>query len=84
MNNEAYYETLAELRNKNYIFPNIAKWMKKNGITATDISRLIGVTRPTISNYLTGVREPKFYFICEILRLSGMTFEVAFERKEEQ
>ncbi len=74
----------ADRRMREYIYPNIASWMNRNGITAVKLADLLGMNHTTVSEGLKGNREPRMLLIRGILRLSGMTFEEAFALKEPQ
>ena len=77
------YTATAARRMESYAFPNIAHWMNANKMSAFKLAMITGFSAPTISLYLTGQRDPKLTFILDILRVTGMTFEEAFRKKEE-
>lgn len=66
-----------------YVFPNIAIWINDNNMTVRSLAEEIGMHPNTICSYLLGKSEPSFFFITQILKVTGMPFEVAFERKAE-
>jgi len=74
----------ADRRMREYIYPNIAAWMNRNGITAVKLADLLGMNHTTVSEGLKGNREPRMQLIRGILHLSGMTFDEAFALKEPQ
>ena len=65
------------------IYPNIDEWLTKSGISYHGLSDLILVSESTISNNLSGKSDMGKYVIDSILRLSGMTYEEAFQTKED-
>ena len=67
---------------KNYVYPNIENWMFENEIIQQDIAEKAGVRQNTVSTVLIGKRNPSFEVISAILEMSGMTFQEAFQRKE--
>lgn len=71
-------------RMERYIFPNIARWMNENNVTLKKIADYGGYGTTTVSHYLTGKTDPTLRFINIMIEMSGLPFEVAFERKEEQ
>lgn len=66
-----------------YVFPRIAHWMSSSGETQHSISQKTGINQTTISTYLSGKSSPSMRFISEILKISGMTFEEAFFKEED-
>lgn len=40
--------------NETFIYPNISRWMRENRIHANALSKMIGVSRMTVSNNLRG------------------------------
>ena len=68
---------------KNCVFPNISRWMADNNANAETLADAFGYHRTSIGAYLTGDRDPSYIFILSILKLTGMSFEEAFERKAE-
>lgn len=64
-----------------YVFPNIAIWINDNNMTVHSLAENIGMCQNTICGYLLGKAEPSYYFIAQILKVTGMPFEVAFERR---
>jgi len=83
MSKHRFYAKHAINRIDRYIYPSIAYWMNRTGRSATMLAEEIGVTHTTLCMYMTGRREPKMFFILDILRITGMTFEEAFRRREE-
>ena len=65
-----------------YIYPAIEAWMEKAGISQRAIAEKAGYCQKTVSLYLTGATPPSYYFILTVLEMSGMTFEEAFRRGE--
>ncbi len=84
MGNRTYqFNSVAARWKKNCVFPNIARWMAENRITGKTLADEFGYDPTTICAYLTGNRDPSYIFILSVLKLTGLPFEVAFERKVE-
>lgn len=66
------------------VFPAIEKWMRDNRMNQEDLGRKIGYTHQAISKIMSGKMPPSFDFVIAFLRLSGMTFEEAFRRREKK
>ena len=67
---------------KNYVYPNIARWMVLNGINQTWFARKLGVSSKSISFCLTGRTDPSYRFVNLVLQETGMTYEEAFKRED--
>ena len=68
---------------KNYVFPNIENWMYEKDIMQDEIAKECGRSQNNVSSILIGKYKPSFDFISAVLRMSGMTFEEAFQRRED-
>ena len=68
---------------KNYVFPNIENWMYEKDIMQDEIAKECGCSQNNVSSILIGKYKPSFDFISAVLRMSGMTFEEAFQRRED-
>ena len=66
-----------------YVFPSIAVWMNENNYTASRFSEEISVDKQSFSKYMKGEHEMPLSVIEAIINLTGLPFEVAFERKAE-
>ena len=77
----AQVTTESGISRKNYIYPTIADWMKKNGIKQSDLCKKLGCSQNAVSHYLTGKNSPTFAFINLILDLTKMPYEVAFSKE---
>ena len=66
-----------------YIFPKIAIWMNETDYTLTMMAEEIGVFPTTLSKQLLGDSEPPLKTVRKIIEITGLPFEVAFERKVE-
>lgn len=69
-------------REERYIYPNIVRWMNQQDITLTAFSELLGVSIVSLHNALTGKRKPNIKVVENVPVVTGLPFEVAFERKE--
>lgn len=67
---------------KNYVYPNIENWMYDKEITQEDIAKECGCSQNNVSCILIGKHKPSFEFISAVIKMSGMTFQEAFQRKE--
>jgi len=66
-----------------YVFPNIAVWINENNYTASQFSEEASIDKKSFSGYMRGQHEPTLSAIKAIINLTGLPFEVAFERKVE-
>lgn len=66
-----------------YIFPKIAIWMNEHDYTLVMMAEEIGVSPTTLSGQLLGKNEPPLKTVRKIIEITGMPFEVAFERRVE-
>lgn len=66
-----------------YIFPKIAIWMNEHDYTLTMMAEEIGIDPTTLSKQLLGNAEPPLKTVRKIIEITGLPFEVAFERKVE-
>lgn len=66
-----------------YIFPKIAIWMNEHDYTLAMMAEEIGVRPTTLSKQLLGNVEPPLKTVRKIIEITGLPFEVAFERKVE-
>lgn len=69
------------VRSKNlelYIYPNISRWMQKNRVCASKLSKMIGTSASTVTNMLNGSVSTTKRIIDKVLEVTGMTYEEAF------
>lgn len=70
------------------IYPNITKWMEENKVTVRSLSIELyseqspNVAQTKLSKKLKGERKFTIDDIDKILKITGMKYEEAFERKE--
>lgn len=70
------------------IYPNITKWMEENKVTVRSLSielysgKLPNSAQTKLSKKLKGERKFTIDDIDKILKITGMKYEEAFERKE--
>ena len=74
--------TASGIARKQYVYPNIAKWMIENKISPGLFSKKIGCSQAAVSNWMTGKRDPSYKFINLVLKETGMTYEEAFKRED--
>lgn len=67
---------------KQYVYPNIAKWMIENNLNQIHFAKALGCSTNTVSSWLTGKKNPSYRFINLVLSETGMTFEEAFKRED--
>ena len=75
--------TSKQNRLERYAFPNIAIWMNENDWSLAMLAEKTHITAATLSKQLLGHSEPTLKTIREIIEITGLPFEVAFERKVE-
>lgn len=75
--------TSKQNRLERYVFPNIAVWMNEHDYTLTMMAEEIGILPTTLSKQLLGNSEPPLKTVRKIIEITGLSFEVAFERKAE-
>lgn len=76
------HEKRAE-RYDSFIYRNITLWMEENDISMNQLAKMTGVCHSTISNFLYGETSPKKDLIDEVLRVTGMKYEYAFQVDKE-
>ena len=64
-------------------YPNIAKWMDENGYGYTGIAKLCNAPYASVFSALKECKDCKKSFIDKILKLTGMTYEVAFQTNQD-
>lgn len=65
------------------VYPAIATWMCENGHTGTSLAKLCNVSQSTVCYLLKGTYSPTKPVIDKILDATGLTYEVAFKKKED-
>ena len=76
--------TESRFSRKNYIYPNLADWMSKNGINCTMLGKQLNVSKQSVYNILTGKNNPSFETLNRILDITKMPYEVAFSKERVQ
>lgn len=64
-----------------YVYPNIEKWLNDNRYTVMEFSKEVGVHSGTMSSHLLGRSYPTKPVIDSILKVTGMSYEEAFEEQ---
>lgn len=67
---------------KQYVYPNIAKWMIENNLNQSYFAKKLECSQNAVSSWLIGRRNPSYRFISIVLKETGMTFEEAFKRED--
>lgn len=67
---------------KQYVYPNIAKWMIENNLNQSYFAKKLGCSQNAVSSWLIGRNNPSYRFINLVLSETGMTFEEAFKRED--
>lgn len=67
---------------KQYVYPNIAKWMIENKLNQRHFAKKLKCSQVSVSSWLTGKKNPSYRFINLVLSETGMTFEEAFKRED--
>lgn len=62
------------------IYPNIGNWLSKNQMPVATFAEKIGYKKNVIYSFLNGNCKPSFETIVNILAVTGMTFEEAFQK----
>jgi len=63
------------------IFPNVKEWVVRKRHTATSLSELFGVCRPTMSSYLKGKTDIPLTIALEMSAAIGLPIEETFKRE---
>lgn len=66
------------------VYPNIANWMRKNHYNMRKLVSETGLTLQTLRRMLIEGRDPRKYQIDKILKVTGLTYEVAFYKEEQK
>ena len=66
---------------KNYVYPNLADWMRKNGINCSKLGKQLNVSQQSMHRILTGKNNPSFETINRILDITKIPYEVAFSKE---
>lgn len=61
---------------------NIKKYLEIAGLTSREFAKKIDFDEQTVSQVLNQKENPSSEFIAQVLRVTGMDFEKAFEVKE--
>lgn len=69
------------------IYPNLRKWMNDNKISRSEFLRRMGYTACAnnsieLRSIMNGVLQPKKSYIDKMLEVTGLTYEVLFEVKQ--
>lgn len=65
------------------IYPNIARWIRENGITRKEMAYRSGITRKALCYCLYGrTAQPQGNTIKAILKATGMTYQQAFYKED--
>lgn len=67
-----------------WIYPNMGNYMVEHKISLKEFSEKCEIQYWTLSNYMNGKSEPSIGAIKRMLQFTGMSFEEAFQTKEEQ
>ena len=67
---------------KSIAYPNIAAWMKAEGISKNSFAEMCNTTAMTMNRALRGDGNPSKKLIDDILRATGLTYEEAFSMGE--
>lgn len=72
-------------RRKDYVYPNINKWMYENNVILSEFAKNTGTNVGNLSQKMKGKQDFSMKQIRNILNYTGMTFEEAFyeERKQD-
>ena len=62
------------------VYPNISRWMAQNGYGYMSIAKMCDITPQTVQRALSKGSDCKKSFIDKILKVTGMTYEEAFDQ----
>ena len=65
------------------IYPNISRWMAQNGYGYMSIAKMCDIAPQTIQRTLSKGADCKKSFIDKILKVTGMTYEEAFDQTKD-
>ena len=63
-------------------YKNISKWMLEHGCSYSKLARLCGIPSNTLNLFLTGKGDSRKSTIDKILYVTGMTYEEAFQKAD--
>ena len=66
------------------VYPNIFKYMQDHKINLSEFSTSTGIVYSNLSKFLKGASNPSQASIDKILKATGMTYEEAFWREENE
>ena len=69
---------------KDYIYPNLVKWMRDNRLNCSQAEQKLGLGRGSLSCILSGKTAPGKAVIDKILAGTGLTYEAAFTTAERE
>lgn len=69
------------------VYPNLRKWMNENKVTRREFLRRMGLVThdanyKRFNNILRGEGDPQKHYIDKMLEVTGLTYEVLFEVKQ--
>ena len=62
------------------VYPNISMWMAQNGYGYMSIAKMCDISQQTVQRALSKGSDCKKSFIDKILKVTGMTYEEAFDQ----
>ena len=62
------------------VYPNISRWMAQNGYGYMSIAKMCDISPQTVQRTLSKGSDCKKSFIDKILKVTGMTYEEAFDQ----
>ena len=65
------------------VYPNISRWMAQNGYGYMSISKMCDIAPQTVQRTLSKGADCKKSFIDKILKVTGMTYEEAFDQAKD-
>lgn len=72
---------------KDCVYPNLKRWMNENRVSKSEMLRRMGLERHQnnmgrLTRCIRGESQPRKDYIDKMLEVTGMTYEVMFERLE--
>ena len=58
---------------------NVARYIKGSDYTQAEIARMLGVSKPTVTNWIKGVNTPNIELLNQLCRILNISFSEMFE-----
>lgn len=61
---------------------NVARYIKGSDYTQAEIARMLGVSKPTVTNWIKGVNTPNIELLNQLCRILNISFSEMFEESQ--